>query len=76
MNNETKELEATPEEKNIAEMWFDSGYTEAQAKLSWELQDLNWINIGVEYSRLYEKDAAATGLIDQQSFGDTLYGQV
>jgi len=59
------EVEATQEEKNIAEMWHDDDYTEAEAKLSCKIQELNWVNIEVEYSRLYERDAAATGRVDE-----------
>ena len=46
-------------EKNLAIAWNDGVYTDKQAKLSAEIQGLNWANITVERSRLYEIDQCA-----------------
>lgn len=51
---ETKEMEI-----NLAIVWHDGVYTDAEAKLSAEERGLNWINVTYERSRLYEIDAKA-----------------
>jgi len=69
--SETKEME-----NNLALSWYEGIYTQSQAEWSAERHSLNFENVANEYARLYEKDAAATGSIEQFTFKDTLYGQV
>lgn len=54
MKTETQEFEY-----NLAVAWNDDKYTDSQAKLSAEVQGLNWANITVERSRLYEIEQCA-----------------
>ena len=53
-NAETREMEI-----NLAIVWHDGVYTDKDAKLSAEERGLDWNNVVVERSRLYEIDAKA-----------------
>lgn len=44
-------------EKNIGLAWFDGHYTEDQARLTTELQGLNWSLVELAYSHEYERAA-------------------
>ena len=53
------ETETEQHEKTLAMAWHCGTYTEAQAKMSAELRSLNFVNITLERSYLYELDAKA-----------------
>ena len=43
-------------EVQIAAMWADGDYTQNQAKLTAQLQGLNWDAVQATYGRLYEAE--------------------
>lgn len=47
-------------ERNIAFAWFHGNYTEEQAQLSTELQDMNFNNVKQYYGELYHETEAAS----------------
>lgn len=51
---ETQEMES-----NLALSWHEGYYTDEQAKISAEIQGLDFNNVTVERSKLYEADAVA-----------------
>ncbi len=55
----TNKSETEQLEHNLAFAWHEGTYNEAQAKLSAEERGLNFINVTVERSKLYEIDAKA-----------------
>ena len=46
-------------ENNLAKVWYEGVYTQDQAKLSSELQGLDFNNVIHEYGRLYELEQRA-----------------
>ena len=46
-------------EVQIAAMWADGDYTQNQAKLTAQLQGLNWDAVQATYGRLYEAEQRA-----------------
>lgn len=62
-NAETREME-----QNLALSWYEGIYTQNNAEWSAEQQGLNWENVLNDYARLYEIDAAATGISEQQQW--------
>lgn len=59
MNTIQKAMERQEFEHNLAVAWNDGHYTDSQAKLSAEVQGLNWANITIVRSRLYEIEQCA-----------------
>jgi len=41
--------------KNLAETWFNGTYTEQQARMSADIQVLDFNAVSAEYGRLYEE---------------------
>jgi len=61
MGNETTDTinETQEYEKNLALAWHEGYYTDEQAKISAEIQSLDFNNVTIERGYLYEADAKA-----------------